>query len=337
MLCSTTGSGLIIHDGVDSAIGPHGYLPFTSSPPHKPSPHPLSCPANRPQPTPATLHSTNGAFGQKLLSLQDANHAESEEGERRETEWRKKKRVSRTANIYASHLLVLSSVSSEKLQALPGEPLIPVTFHKPWFYHTAGSSTLIFMVSCEACKWLKADWNSPRLFTFPQLLPCTVSTSSSGWANPLCSLPFLLASPSSVVLFLPLTSLSVPLFFRRVLSPPLSPSGICLFFCFLPPPTHQTPAAAQTVGQSRMKALRHNQPMAAWQSQACSQSKTWGVVFPPIRREVGWTKGIRGNAVSEHFLCGWGCLFLQFSVRCMTFQWMDLNRGGDNFNKEKHC
>lgn len=119
---------------MDSAKGPHGYLPFTSSPPHKPSPHPLSCPsscpANRPQPTPATLHSNNGPFGQKLLSMQDANHAESEEGERRETEQRKKKRVSRTVNICASHLLVLSCVSSEKLQALPGEPLIPVTFHK---------------------------------------------------------------------------------------------------------------------------------------------------------------------------------------------------------------
>lgn len=32
--------------------------------------------------------------------------------------------------IYASHLLVLSSVSSEKLQALPGDPLIPATSHK---------------------------------------------------------------------------------------------------------------------------------------------------------------------------------------------------------------
>lgn len=211
---------------MDSAIGPHGYLPFTSSPPHKPSPHPLSYLSaarqtglNRPP-----QHSANGPFGQKLLSLQDANHAESEEGERGETERRKKKRVSRTANIYASHLLVLSSVSSGKLQALLGEPLIPVTFHKLWFYHTAGSSAFIFMVSCEACKWLEADWNSPLLFTFPQLLPCTVSTSSSGWANPLCSLPFLSLLPAlgavppsyfplcpSLFQTGPFTSLSAPL------------------------------------------------------------------------------------------------------------------------------
>lgn len=40
-------------------------------------------------------------------------------------------------NKYASHLLVLSSVSSEKLQALPDDPLILVASHKLSAFTTA--------------------------------------------------------------------------------------------------------------------------------------------------------------------------------------------------------
>lgn len=148
--------------------------------------------------------------------------------------------------IDASHLLVLSSVSSKKLQALPCDPLILVTSHKiSVFYHTAGSGTLIFMVPCEGCKWLKADWNSPLLFTFPQLLPCTVSTLAALDEVTLsCSLPFfsLLVSAlwSCSSLYLP--SLC-PLSFLDGSFHPLSPSGLILSFLwfFLPPPTLSRP------------------------------------------------------------------------------------------------
>lgn len=144
--------------------------------------------------------------------------------------------------IDASHLLVLSSVSSKKLQALPCDPLILVTSHKiSVFYHTAGSGTLIFMVPCEGCKWLKADWNSPLLFTFPQLLPCTVSTLAALDEVTLsCSLPlFLSACFGSLELFLPLSPLSLsPLFFRWVLSPPQPLRSHSVLSLVFPPSSH---------------------------------------------------------------------------------------------------
>lgn len=49
----------------------------------------------------------------------------------RQNEGRKEgKCLEENKNIYASHLLVLSSMSSETLQALPAGPLILVTSHK---------------------------------------------------------------------------------------------------------------------------------------------------------------------------------------------------------------
>lgn len=52
------------------------------------------------------------------------------EGEEKESKGRNEGKVSGGQQIYASHLLVLSSMSSEKLQALPGEPLMVATSHK---------------------------------------------------------------------------------------------------------------------------------------------------------------------------------------------------------------
>lgn len=114
-------------------------------------------------------------LGTKLLSLQHASHADRGQWERRETEG-SKDMVSRTTNVHTSHLLVLSSsVSSVKLQALPGDPLILLVSHKlSRFYHTARCSTLISMGSYKGCEWLGEARNLALLFTFPQLLPCTV-------------------------------------------------------------------------------------------------------------------------------------------------------------------
>ena len=160
-------------------------------------------------------------------------------------------------------------MSSEKLQALPGEPLILVTSHTFTVFFTtvpgpAHSSLWSPARAASGCKQIGILLCCLLSHNFS---PCTVLTSSSRWGNPpllppLSSLSlslsiFLSALWSCSSRYLPSLSLS---FFGWVLSPPQPlRSHFSPFFALLPPPTIQTPAAAQTSSTKQAEGS-HTQP-----------------------------------------------------------------------------
>lgn len=143
-------------------------------------------------------------------------------------------------------------MSSEKLQALPGEPLILVTSH----------TLTVSLPHCRVrhthlCGLLRGlqvaasrlEFSSAVYFpTTSPPAPCSLAALDEVTLP--CSLPFplfLSLSLGSLVVFLPLSPLSVPLFFwMGPFTPSAPPVSFCPFFAFLPPPTIKTPAAAQT-------------------------------------------------------------------------------------------
>lgn len=112
---------------------------------------PFSCPSKcrterqrgTNQHTHPQLHSINSPLGQScclctmLTMLRVGSEKEKRQNKRIKKNKTRKGGTYLEHNKYASHLLVLSSVSSEKLQALPDDPLILVASHKLSAFTTA--------------------------------------------------------------------------------------------------------------------------------------------------------------------------------------------------------
>ena len=203
-------------------------------------------------------------------------------------------------------------MSSEKLQALPGEPLILVTSHTFTVFFTtvpgpAHSSLWSPARAASGCKQIGILLCCLLSHNFS---PCTVLTSSSRWGNPPLLPPLSSLSLSLSLSFSrlsgrvpPAISPLCPSLFLDGSFHPLSPSGLILvlsLLCSLLPLSRPLLLPRQAA-QSRLKALTRSRPIAERQSQACGQWEARGFAFAPIRggfsAQVGRTEGIGGNAV----------------------------------------